>query len=153
MRTITIQADKPLDAIMEQWLAHLVLAIPVGPDGITFDGDLYNGTTVNQRKEGQWTVSFRPNPDGSRRRAYANPHVVARVIIAREHETVTNLPAELARRRSWHPGAVRDARPARRGRHPGATARVGEAAKASKARRQAARPSRLSASKAEDQAP
>jgi hypothetical protein len=73
LRTITIQADKPLDAIMEQWLAHLVLAIPVGPDGIKFDGDLSNGTIVNQRTEGQWTVSFRP--------------------IAREHETVANLPA------------------------------------------------------------
>lgn len=33
---------------MEQWLAHLVLAIPVGPDGIKFDGDRHNGTTVNQ---------------------------------------------------------------------------------------------------------
>jgi hypothetical protein len=93
LRTITIQADKPLDAIMERWLAHLVLAIPVGPDGIKFDGDLSNGTTVNQRAEGQWTVSFRPNPDGSKRRAYSNPYAVARVIIAREHETVTNLPA------------------------------------------------------------
>ncbi|HEY2270284.1 MAG TPA: hypothetical protein VGI96_47240 [Streptosporangiaceae bacterium] len=93
MRTITIQADKPLDAIMEQWLAHLVLAIPVGPDGIKFDGDLYDGTIVNQRTEGQWTASFRPNPDGSQRRAYSNPYVVARVIIAREHETVANLPA------------------------------------------------------------
>lgn len=50
MRTITIQADKPLDAIMEQWLAHLVLAIPAGPDGIKFDGDLTNGTTVNHRR-------------------------------------------------------------------------------------------------------
>ena len=93
MRTITIQADKPLDAIMERWLAHLVLAIPVGPDGIKFDGDLSNGTIVNQRAEGQWTVSFRPNPHGSQRRAYFNPYVVARVIIAREHETVANLPA------------------------------------------------------------
>ena len=50
MRTITIQADKPLDAIMEQWLAHLVLAIPAGPDGIKFDGDLTNGTTVDHRR-------------------------------------------------------------------------------------------------------
>jgi hypothetical protein len=33
------------------WLAHLVLAIPVGPDGIKFDGDLYNGTIVIQRTE------------------------------------------------------------------------------------------------------
>lgn len=91
LRTITIQADKPLDAIMGHWLAHLVLAIPIGPDGIKFDGDLYNGTTVNQRKEGQWTVSFRPNPDGSKRRSYSNPYAVARVIIAREHETEPNL--------------------------------------------------------------
>jgi hypothetical protein len=36
-------------------------------------------------------VSFRPNPDGSQRRGYSNPYVVARVIIAREHETVANL--------------------------------------------------------------
>jgi hypothetical protein len=93
LRTITIQADKPLDAIMEQWLVHLVLAIPVGPDSIKFDGDLYNGTIVNQRTEGQWTVSFRPNADDSQRRAYSNPYVVARVIIAREHETVADLPA------------------------------------------------------------
>jgi hypothetical protein len=32
-------------------LAHLVLAIPVGPDGIKFDGDRYNGTIVIQRTE------------------------------------------------------------------------------------------------------
>lgn len=96
LRTITIQADKPLNAIMEQWLAHLVLALPVGPDGITFDGDLANGTVVNQRTEGQWTVSFRPNPDGSRRRTYSNPYAVARVIIAREHETVANLHETVA---------------------------------------------------------
>lgn len=86
MRTISIQADKPLDTIMEQWLAHLVLAIPVGPDGIKFDGGLHNGTTVNQRAEGEWTVSFRPNPDGNRRRRYSNPYAVARVIITGEHE-------------------------------------------------------------------
>jgi hypothetical protein len=93
LRKITIQADKPLDAVMEQWLAHLVLAIPVGPDGIKFDGDLRDGTIVNQGSEGRWTVSFRPSPGGSRSRAYSNPHVVARVIIAGEHETVANLPA------------------------------------------------------------
>ena len=93
MRTITIQADKPLDAVMEQWLAHLVLAIPVGPDGIKFDGDLSNGTIVNQGSEGRWTVSFRPSPGGSRSRAYFNPYAVARVIIAGEHETAANLQA------------------------------------------------------------
>ncbi len=70
-----------------------MLAIPVGPDSIKFDGDLSNGTIVNQCTEGQWTVSFQPNPDGSQRRAYSNPYVVAQVIITREHETVANLPA------------------------------------------------------------
>jgi hypothetical protein len=94
MRTISIQADgKHLDRIMEEWLAHLVLAIPVGPHGIKFDGNLSSGTIVNHRAEGQWTVSFRPSPSGSRTRAYFNPYVVARVIIACEHETVANVPA------------------------------------------------------------
>ncbi len=87
MRTISIQADKHLDQVMEEWLAHLLLAIPVGPDGIKFDGDLSNGTIVNHRAEGNWTVSFRPSPGGSRSRVYSNPYVVARVIIAREHES------------------------------------------------------------------
>lgn len=94
MRTISIQADgEHLDRIMEEWLAHLVLALPVGPHGIKFDGDLSNGTIVNHRAEGRWTVSFRPNPDGSRRRAYSNPYAVARVIIAGEHETDASVPA------------------------------------------------------------
>jgi hypothetical protein len=89
MRTISIQADgEHLDWIMEEWLAHLVLAIPVGPHGIKFDGDLSDGTIVNHRAEGKWTVSFRPSPRGSRSRAYA------RVIIAGEHETVANVPAQ-----------------------------------------------------------
>lgn len=89
MRMISIQADGPLDQIMEEWLAHLVQAIPVGPDGIKFDGNLSNGTTVNQRAEGRWTVGFRPSRPGSLAH-YSNPHVVARVIVAREHETGAN---------------------------------------------------------------
>jgi hypothetical protein len=94
MRTISIQADgEHLDRIMEEWLAHLVLAIPVGPHGIKFDGDLSDGTIVNHRAEGRWTVSFRPSPGGSRSRAYSSPYVVARVIIAGEHETVAGVPA------------------------------------------------------------
>lgn len=94
VRTISIQADGDhLDRIMEEWLARLVMAIPVGPHGIKFDGDLSSGTIVNHRAEGRWTVSFRPNPDGSRRRTYTDPYVVARVIIAREHETVASPPA------------------------------------------------------------
>ena len=95
MRTISIQADgEHLDRIMEEWLAHLVLAIPVGPHGLKFDGDLSDGTIVNHRAEGTWTVSFRPiGGDSSRRRRYTSPYVVARVIIAGEHETVANVPA------------------------------------------------------------
>lgn len=74
-----------------------MLAIPVGPDGITFDGDLSNGTIVNHRSEGVWTVSFRPSPGGSRSRAYANPAVVARVINAGEHDEAAVIPAVPAR--------------------------------------------------------
>ena len=80
---------------MTEWLAHLVLAIPTGPDGgaIIFDGDLSNGIVVAQRHEGRWSVSFRPNPDGSRIRHYANPHVVARVILSnpRQHDEAAAL--------------------------------------------------------------
>ena len=93
MRTISIQADgEHLDRIMEEWLAHLVLAIPVGQHGIKFDGDLSNGTIVNHRAEGRWTVSFRPSPVGDRSRAYSNPYAVARVIIARKHEAAAKAP-------------------------------------------------------------
>ena len=84
MRTISIQADKALDRIMEEWLAHLIRAIPVGPDGIDFDGGKRGGIVVNQRDRGRWTVSFRNIPGGDRR-DYSNPDVVARVIIARKH--------------------------------------------------------------------
>jgi hypothetical protein len=64
----------------------LVLAIPVGPDGIKFDGDLHDGTVVNRRAESVWTISFRPSPSGSRSRTYSNPAVVARVIIVGKHD-------------------------------------------------------------------
>jgi hypothetical protein len=81
MRTISIQAEgQHLDPVMKEWLAHLVLAIPVGPRGIKFDGGLSNSTTVNHRAEDRWTVSFGPNPGGSR--SYSSPYAVARAIIA-----------------------------------------------------------------------
>src|SRR5229473_2344575 len=73
MRTISIQADKANDQIMTEWLAHLVLAIPVGGEGLKFDGDLHNGTIVNHRREGVWSVSFRPSPGGSHARRYTSP--------------------------------------------------------------------------------
>jgi hypothetical protein len=88
MRAISIQAGPALDRIVTEWLARLVLVISAGPDGgaVIFDDDLHDGTVVAQRDEGRWSVSFRPNPDGTRIRHYANPYVVARVILAREHD-------------------------------------------------------------------
>jgi hypothetical protein len=85
MRTISIQADKALDRIMEEWLAHLIRAIPVGLDGINFDGGKRGGVVVNQRDRGRWTVSFRNIPGGDHQ-DYSNPDVMARIIIARKHE-------------------------------------------------------------------
>ena len=88
MRTIRIQATPATEQVTVAWLAHLVLDIGTGPDGgaIIFDGNLHTGTVVAQRQPGRWTVSFRPNPDGTRIRAYTDPHVVARVIIDRRHD-------------------------------------------------------------------
>jgi hypothetical protein len=76
-----------------------VLAIPTGPDGgaIIFDGDLSNGIVVAERHEGRWSVSFRPNPDGSRIRHYANPHVVARVILSNPRQHDEAAPARRSR--------------------------------------------------------
>jgi hypothetical protein len=65
---------------------------PGRPHGIKFDGDLSNGTIVNRSGESRWTVSFRPSPGGSRSRAYANPVVVARVIIAGKHDEAAVVP-------------------------------------------------------------
>ena len=81
MRTISIQADKANDQIMTDWLAHLVVAIPVGGEGLKFDGDLHDGTIVNHRQEGVWSVSFRPSPGGSNARRYASPYAVVRAIV------------------------------------------------------------------------
>jgi hypothetical protein len=88
MRTIRIQATPATEQVTVAWLAHLALDIPTGPDGgaIIFDGNLNTGTVVAQRQPGRWTVSFRPNPDGTRLCAYTDPHVVARVILAGEHD-------------------------------------------------------------------
>jgi hypothetical protein len=54
MRTIKIQATPATERFMTEWLAHLVLAIPTGPDGgaIISDGDLSSGIVVAQRHEG-----------------------------------------------------------------------------------------------------
>ena len=76
-----------------------MLDIGTGPDGcgITF-GSLADGIVVAQRHPGMWSVSFRPNPDGTGMRYYTDPAVVARVVIAREHdETAAVEPPRPAR--------------------------------------------------------
>jgi hypothetical protein len=93
MRTISIQADYQLDQITEEWLALLVLVIPVGPEAgrLKFDRDLSDGTIVSQRHEGTWTVSFQSSPGGANSRHYASPYVVARVIITGQHDEAAAL--------------------------------------------------------------
>jgi hypothetical protein len=87
MHIPAIHADQHTEPVLTRWLAHLVLDIETGPEGggITF-GHLHDGIVVAQRRPGVWSVSFRPNPDGSRIRYYADPHVVARVILVRQHD-------------------------------------------------------------------
>ena len=64
---------------------------------ITF-GSLADGIVVAQRHPGVWSVSFRPNPDGIGIRYYTAPAVVARVVIAREHdETAAAAPPNRGR--------------------------------------------------------
>jgi hypothetical protein len=58
MQAVTIQADKGLDDVMTEWLVNLVRAMPVGPEGLKFNGNLHNGTIVNHRAAGVWTVSW-----------------------------------------------------------------------------------------------
>jgi hypothetical protein len=85
MRAVTIQADKGLDDVMTEWLVNLVRAMPVGPEGLKFNGNLHNGTIVNHRAEGVWTVSFRPSPGGSNAQQYTDPDEVVQVILAGHH--------------------------------------------------------------------
>ena len=73
--------------------------IGTGPDGcgITF-GSLADGIVVAQRHLGMWSDSSRPNPDGTGMRYYTDPAVVARVVIACEHdETAAVKPPRPAR--------------------------------------------------------
>jgi hypothetical protein len=94
MHSPAILADQHTEPVLTGWLSHLVLDIGTGPDGggITF-GSLAEGIVVAQRRPGVWSVSFRPiASDGSRRRYYTNPHVVARVIITPEHDDAAVRP-------------------------------------------------------------
>jgi len=62
MRMIKIQATPATERVMTEWLAHLVLAIPTGPDGgaIIFDGDLSNGIVVPSTMAGGRSVPAQP---------------------------------------------------------------------------------------------
>ena len=90
MRKIAIQPDAALGGVMEEWIAHLLVAIPVGEPGLKFDGDLSNGTVVNHRKPQTWTVSFRRNPGQTDLGHYRNPHAAARAIIEQVHNEEKN---------------------------------------------------------------
>jgi len=93
MRPLTIQAPPLLAEAFTRWLAHLVLDIPTGPGvpGYNFDGGQAGGTVVAQRRPGVWTVSFRTSPGGDIG-YYTDPHVVAQVIIAGEHDEAARIP-------------------------------------------------------------
>jgi hypothetical protein len=91
MRKIEIQPDAALADVMEEWVAHLLVAIPVGEPGLKFDGGLSNGTVVNHRKPQTWTVSFRRNPGQTDLGHYRNPHAAARAIIEQVHNEEKNL--------------------------------------------------------------
>jgi len=66
MRMIKIQATPATERVMTEWLAHLVLAIPAGPDGgaIIFDGDLSNGIVVPSTMAGGRSVPAQPGRRG-----------------------------------------------------------------------------------------
>ena len=67
MRKIEIQPDAALVGVMEEWVAHLLVAIPVGEPGLKFDGDLSNGTVVtSQAANLDGLVPAQPGPDGPR---------------------------------------------------------------------------------------
>jgi hypothetical protein len=85
MRAFTVQIDGGLDGHAEGMLAAFILAMPVGDHGVKFKGDLHTGVIVNHRRQGLWTVSFRPSPAGQNARQYNNPRAVARAIIEHKH--------------------------------------------------------------------
>jgi hypothetical protein len=88
---ISFQVDRQIDWITEGCVTSIIQAIPVGLDGIKFNGGLSNGIIVNHRAEGVWTVSFRPSPNGRNSRRYASPSVAARVVITGQHDVAAAL--------------------------------------------------------------
>jgi hypothetical protein len=80
-----IYTDQPHDHLAEQWVAHILVSIPVGEPGIAFGGGLADGIVVNHRRQGVSTVSFRPSPAGVNTRQYTSPFAAARAIMTRTH--------------------------------------------------------------------
>lgn len=66
-------------------LAAFITAMPVGDQGAKFKGHLHTGVVVNHRRQGVWTVSFRPSPAGQNARHYGNPRAAARAVIEHNH--------------------------------------------------------------------
>ena len=86
-RVPAIHCDQFSEPILIRWLAHLVLDIGTGPEGgsLIFGHREQEGMVVAQRRPGVWSVSIRPASVVGIR-YYSDPHVVARVILAREHD-------------------------------------------------------------------
>ena len=95
MRSISIQADPEVEDVVREWLAHLIVAMPVRPNnGIIFDSLRPGGaqTHVNHRKPQTWTVSFRNPAAGQPADTghYRNPLAAARAVIDRKHNEEKN---------------------------------------------------------------
>jgi hypothetical protein len=88
MRTISFRIDPLHTGVGEDWLAHLILALPESHnEGIWFDEtDHRCGTVVNNRPTTPgWTVSFRDGSGEGDLRHYRDPRDAARAVIDRKH--------------------------------------------------------------------
>jgi hypothetical protein len=86
VRTITMQACRAVEPVVEDWFIHLIDAMPVlANEGIIFDKTSKSATHVNHRYAGQWTVSFRRVGRAADMRHYANATDAARAIIRKSH--------------------------------------------------------------------
>ena len=84
-RLISFRYDRPLDHLTEQAVAALIQMLPVGEEGMQFDGAHATGTIVNHRYPQVWSVSFRPSPGGSGKRDYHTVTEAARTVITGTH--------------------------------------------------------------------
>lgn len=86
MHAIKLQADPLLDRVVEEWLAHLILAMPVLPNnGIIFNRKGSKFTVVNRRQEDSWTVSFRDGSGQGDLRHYSSPVAASKAVLDGKH--------------------------------------------------------------------